>query len=36
MAFQDAYKLAEEAAEQLRPTLDFLKAVGSLRRRRSK
>ncbi len=36
MTFEDAYKLAEEAAEQLRPTVEVLKAVGSLRRRRTK
>ncbi len=34
MTFQEAYDLAEEAAEQLRPTVAHLKAVGSLRRKR--
>ena len=36
MSFEDAYELGEEAAAMLRPTLDFLKAVGSLRRKRTK
>lgn len=34
--FQEAYDLAEEAAEQLRPTVEYLKAVGSLRRKNAK
>ena len=34
--FEDAYQLGQEAAEQLRPTVEYLKAVGSLRRRRTK
>lgn len=34
MAFAEAYQLGAEAAERLRPALDFLKAVGSLRRKK--
>lgn len=34
MSFGDAYGLAEEVSERLGPTVDHLKAVGSLRRRR--
>ena len=33
--FEDAYSLAEEAADQIRPTVEFLKAVGSLRRKQT-
>lgn len=32
--FEDAYRLAEQAAADLAPTLEQLKAVGSLRRKR--
>ena len=33
MIFAEAYELGQEAAERLRPTVEGLKAVGSLRRR---
>ena len=35
MTFEEAYKLGQEVAERLRPTVEYLKAVGSLRRRRT-
>lgn len=36
MSFDAAFELGQEAAEQLKPTLELLKAVGSLRRQRKK
>ncbi len=35
MSYTDAYELAEEAARVLRPTVELLKCVGSLRRQRT-
>ena len=34
LTFEDAYELYQEAVEKLRPTLEHLEAVGSLRRER--